>query len=54
MTDKPNVRFEPRMLIDTYLEKRNDDERFVDTVHRIGIVPFKERVYAGAKEVAHG
>jgi sulfite reductase (NADPH) hemoprotein beta-component len=33
-------------LIDTYVEKRFDDERFVDTVHRLGVDPFKERVYA--------
>jgi sulfite reductase (NADPH) hemoprotein beta-component len=38
-------------LIDTYLALRHDDERFVDTVHRLGIVPFKERVYR--EEVAH-
>ena len=24
-----------------------DDELFVDTVHRVGIAPFKQRVYAG-------
>jgi sulfite reductase (NADPH) hemoprotein beta-component len=33
-------------LIDTYVEHRHEDERFVDTVHRLGIEPFKERVYA--------
>ncbi|MGE5615369.1 MAG: nitrite/sulfite reductase, partial [Bacillota bacterium] len=33
-------------LIETYLQLRHDDERFVDTVHRVGIAPFKERVYA--------
>ena len=33
-------------LIDTYLSHRHEDERFVDTVHRLGIDPFKERVYA--------
>ena len=33
-------------LIETYLERRHPDERFVDTVHRLGIEPFKERVYA--------
>ena len=32
-------------LIGTYLELRHDDERFVDTVHRLGIAPFKARVY---------
>ena len=35
-------------LIDAYLEHRHEDERFVDTVHRLGIDPFKERVYAAA------
>ncbi len=33
-------------LIEAYVEPRHDDERFVDTVHRLGIEPFKERVYA--------
>ncbi len=40
-------------LIETYIEKReSDEERFVDTVHRIGVAPFKERVYAGKERVA--
>jgi sulfite reductase (NADPH) hemoprotein beta-component len=38
-------------LIGSYLELRHDDERFVDTVHRLGIAPFKQRVYA--QEVRH-
>ena len=33
-------------LIETYVEIRHDDERFVDTVRRVGIEPFQERVYA--------
>jgi sulfite reductase (NADPH) hemoprotein beta-component len=33
-------------LIETYLELRHEDELFVDTVQRVGIAPFKERVYA--------
>src|SRR5882672_9869712 len=39
-------------LIDTYLNQRFDDERFIDTVERIGLAPFKERVYSrdGATE----
>jgi sulfite reductase (NADPH) hemoprotein beta-component len=40
-------------LIETYLENRHDDELFVDTVHRLGIAPFKSRVYADRKEQAH-
>jgi len=35
-------------LIETYLARRHDDERFVDTVHRLGVDPFKEHVYAAA------
>ena len=35
-------------LIETYIDVRHEDERFVDTVHRVGIDPFKERVYATA------
>ena len=35
-------------LVDIYVEKRHEDERFIDTVRRIGIEPFKERVYAAA------
>ncbi|MHC6225021.1 nitrite/sulfite reductase [Pseudomonas sp. X10] len=33
-------------LINVYVEKRTEDERFIDTYQRIGIDPFKERVYA--------
>uniref|UniRef100_UPI002583BCC8 nitrite/sulfite reductase n=1 Tax=Pseudomonas sp. TaxID=306 RepID=UPI002583BCC8 len=33
-------------LIDVYVEQRTEDERFIDTYQRIGIEPFKERVYA--------
>jgi sulfite reductase (NADPH) hemoprotein beta-component len=33
-------------LIEVYLEQRDSDaERFIDVVHRIGVAPFKERVY---------
>jgi sulfite reductase (NADPH) hemoprotein beta-component len=33
-------------LLAVYVEQREPEERFVDTVHRIGVKPFKERVYA--------
>ncbi len=33
-------------LIDTYVEHRHDDERFIDTLRRVGVEPFKTRVYA--------
>jgi sulfite reductase (NADPH) hemoprotein beta-component len=35
-------------LVDVYVERRHEDERFIDTVRRLGIEPFKERVYASA------
>jgi len=35
-------------LIDAYVDHRHADERFIDTVRRIGVDPFKERVYATA------
>src|SRR5258706_2323026 len=40
-------------LIATYLDLRHDDERFVDTVHRLGIAPFKQRVYADGHRAAN-
>jgi sulfite reductase (NADPH) hemoprotein beta-component len=33
-------------LLDVYVEQRRDAERFIDTVRRLGVKPFKERVYA--------
>ncbi|MBA1263947.1 nitrite/sulfite reductase [Stutzerimonas stutzeri] len=33
-------------LIGVYVEQRTEDEQFLDTYRRIGIDPFKERVYA--------
>lgn len=33
-------------IIDVYVEKRTEEESFVDTYRRVGISPFKERVYA--------
>jgi sulfite reductase (NADPH) hemoprotein beta-component len=47
--DMPDV---VERLIETYLDERHEDELFVDTVHRLGIAPFKQRVYAG-KELAN-
>src|SRR5690606_25423589 len=46
-------------LVQTYLSIRDsEDERFIDVVERVGIAPFKERVYADRqatpkREVAH-
>jgi len=33
-------------LLAVYVEQRHADERFLDTVRRLGVKPFKERVYA--------
>ena len=43
-------------LIKVYLNQRFEDEKFIDTVQRIGINPFKEFVYATPikKSVLHG
>jgi sulfite reductase (NADPH) hemoprotein beta-component len=38
-------------IIKVYVENRHEDERFLDTFDRIGIDPFKNRVYEGR---AHG
>lgn len=35
-------------VLDTYVDQRHEDELFLDTVHRIGLDPFKERVYAAS------
>ncbi len=35
-------------ILDTYVELRSDEEAFLDTYNRVGIDPFKERVYAKA------
>jgi sulfite reductase (NADPH) hemoprotein beta-component len=44
-------------LIDTYIERRHEDERFIDTVRRISVAPFKARVYgenSSTRKVANG
>ena len=33
-------------LLEVYVEARQPEERFLDTVRRLGVKPFKERVYA--------
>ena len=37
-------------ILDVYIERRAEDEPFIDTVQRVGIEPFRERVYAAAGE----
>lgn len=36
-------------LIEVYVQERTPEERFIDTVRRIGTVPFKKHVYAKAE-----
>jgi sulfite reductase (NADPH) hemoprotein beta-component len=43
---KPHVAETIARLLDVYVEERREAERFLDTVRRLGIKPFKERVYA--------
>jgi len=33
-------------LLQVYVRERHEDERFIDTAHRLGVAPFKEHVYA--------
>ncbi len=34
-------------LLETYVGRRQDEERFIDTVRRIGLDPFRDHVYQG-------
>src|SRR5436190_5553783 len=40
-------------LIDVYVKIRHDDELFIDTVRRVGIEPFKTRVYSAIRTTAN-
>lgn len=41
-------------LIEVYIQERTPEERFIDTVRRIGVAPFKAHVYAAnTKEAAN-
>jgi sulfite reductase (NADPH) hemoprotein beta-component len=40
-------------IISTYVEQRSEEELFIDTVRRVGIEPFKARVYGGVHAAAH-
>jgi len=40
-------------LVGAYVAQRHEGERFVDTVHRCGLAPFKAAVYGAEREVAH-
>jgi sulfite reductase (NADPH) hemoprotein beta-component len=39
-------------ILNVYVEQRQEGERFIDTVRRIGIAPFKARVYAPSHQAA--
>ena len=39
-------------IIEVYRERRDDGERLIDTYRRIGLAPFKERVYASRAQAA--
>jgi sulfite reductase (NADPH) hemoprotein beta-component len=36
-------------ILDVYVEQREDGEEFLQTVRRVGVEPFSERVYAAAR-----
>ncbi|CAG0990631.1 sulfite reductase (NADPH) hemoprotein beta-component [Methylophilaceae bacterium] len=40
-------------LIEVYIRERTAEERFIDTVRRIGVAPFKTHVYARGEETAN-
>jgi len=49
--DRANIAGAIERIIDVYLEQRaNEDESFLQTYRRVGMAPFKERIYA--EEVA--
>ncbi|MCQ9379845.1 nitrite/sulfite reductase [Methyloversatilis sp. XJ19-49] len=46
-----------KKLVETYVEQRTPEERFIDTVRRLGMAPFKASVYGESTkkaEVTHG
>ena len=43
---KEKVAESVEILLETYLELRRDGEKFLDAVIRVGVEPFRERVYA--------
>ena len=39
-------------ILSVYVAERREEERFLDTFRRIGVAPFKARVYAPAHQAA--
>ena len=48
LPSKVVTNFDLEKILDTYLEVRQPEEMFVDTYQRVGLGPFKERVYVKA------
>lgn len=44
--DKADIAHAVQALLETYLELRQHEESFLETVRRVGITPFQERIYA--------
>jgi len=42
-----------QMLVDVYVEERLEEERFIDTVRRVGVEPFQNRVYGERQRAQH-
>jgi sulfite reductase (NADPH) hemoprotein beta-component len=40
-------------ILTVYLRERTEDEKFIDTVRRLGVAPFKEHVYATQIKTGH-
>ncbi len=40
-------------LVDVYVEERLEEERFIDTVRRVGVEPFQNRVYGERQRAQH-
>ena len=45
-TPDPRLYAAVERVLNTYLELRHEDERFLDTYRRVGAAPFKETLYA--------
>jgi sulfite reductase (NADPH) hemoprotein beta-component len=50
-TEMPQV---IQKLIDVYIKERTQEERFIDTVRRLGVAPFKAHVYADKNSAKEG
>jgi sulfite reductase (NADPH) hemoprotein beta-component len=40
-------------LVDVYVEERMEEERFIDTVRRLGLEPFQNRIYGERERARH-